>query len=374
MIENRNPYILLTPGPLTTSPTVKETMLQDWCTWDNDYNLHIVQKIREKLVKLATESHSEFTSILMQGSGTFAVEALVGSTIPNSGKLLVLENGAYGKRITKIAQRLQIPHLSHEFDELNIPDPQTVEKILIENPTITHLIMVHCETTSGILNNIQSIGKIAKKHQKVFLVDAMSSFAGIPMDIDELNIDFMVSSANKCIQGVPGFGFVIARRSLFEQTKGIARSLSLDLFDQWETMEKHHGKWRYTSPTHTVRAFMQALLELEEEGGVEARHHRYRENHRILVQGMEALGFKCMINQELQSPIITSFFNPETPDYNFGRFYQDIKNKGFVIYPGKVSNADSFRIGTIGHVFPDDFQRLLKAIENSMFWKSSALT
>lgn len=191
----------------------------------------------------------------------------------------------------------------------------------------------------------------------------MSSFGGIPIDMAQLGIDFLISSANKCIQGVPGFGFVIARKSSMMRCKGVARSLSLDLYDQWETMEKGHGKWRFTSPTHVVRAFMQALKELESEGGIEARNKRYRENHNVLVEGMRSLGYETLLPDEWQSPIITSFYFPTT-DFDFNSFYQKLKDKKFVIYPGKISQADTFRIGNIGDVYPDDFRQLIKAIKS----------
>ena len=201
------------------------------------------------------------------------------------------------------------------------------------------------------------------------MVDAMSSFGGIPIDIEGLGIDFLVSSANKCIQGVPGFGFVIANKMRLEKCKGIARSLALDLYGQWQVMDKDAGKWRYTSPTHTVRAFAQALEELHEEGGIKQRYKRYKENHRVLVKGMREVGFQTFLPDELQSPIITAFKNPEHSEYQFERFYEELKNRGFVIYPGKVSDADTFRIGNIGHVFPEDIRDLILAVKAASYWK-----
>ena len=363
-----NPYFLLTPGPLSTSKSVKATMLRDWCTWDDDYN-SLVQDIRKKLVGLATASDG-YTAVLMQGSGTFSVEATLGSVIPPDGRLLVLANGAYGQRINQIAERLRIDHVTHDNGEISRPDLNKLDKTLASDKHISHVAVVHCETTTGMLNPIDEIGKIVKAHGRKYIVDAMSSFGGIPMDIDELGIDFIISSANKCIQGVPGFGFVIAAREELAACKGYARSLSLDLFDQWNTMETAHGKWRYTSPTHTVRAFLQALRELDEEGGVEKRYARYLENHRILVEGMESAGFECLLPTAFQSPIITSFLNPKNPAYDFLKFYELLKSKRFVIYPGKVSGADTFRIGNIGHVFPDDMRLLIEKVKESIFWEA----
>lgn len=368
-----NPYILLTPGPLSTSPGVRRAMLRDWCTWDDDYNLGVVTPIREKLVALASATRpAEYTAVLMQGSGTFSVESMIGSVVPRDGKLLVLANGEYGNRLARIATTLGIDTVVHDSGELAPPDPGRLDAALLADRAITHVVCVHNETTTGMLNPLEAIAAIVKRHGRIFLVDSMSAFGGIPLDLAEHGIDFLVSSANKCIQGVPGFGFVIARVSELAKCQGRARSVSLDLHDQWMAMEKGKGKWRFTSPTHVVRAFAQALAELDEEGGVAARHARYTENQRRLVDGMENLGFRCLLPRELHSPIITGFLNPDEPKYEFNRFYSLLKEKGFVIYPGKVTGVDSFRIGTIGHVFPEDIDRLLDAVAASMYWNVPA--
>jgi 2-aminoethylphosphonate-pyruvate transaminase len=356
-----NPYLLLTPGPLSTSKTVRAAMLRDWCTWDADYNEGIVQKIRQSLTALATAKSEDYTAVLMQGSGSFAVEATLGTALPKDGKLLVLTNGAYGKRIVEMARVLAIPHIEMALPETETPDAEEVERLLAQNPDITHAAFVHCETTTGILNPLDALCHAVKSAGKILIVDAMSSFGGIPFDIDELGIDYLISSANKCIQGVPGFGFVIAKRSGLESCKGNARSLCMDLYSQWREMDSS-GKWRYTSPTHVVRAFHQALEELAEEGGISARHERYCENHRALVEGMAALGFKALLPEELQSPIITSFLYPNE-SFEFKTFYEAVKAGGFVLYPGKISQADTFRIGNIGEVYPDDIRRLLTVIQ-----------
>lgn len=368
MLTNTNSYLLLTPGPLSTSQSVREAMLRDWCTWDDDYNLGIIEPIRKELLKIASKTPDDYTVALMQGSGTFAVESAIGNFIPKKGKLLVLVNGAYGARIAKIAKCLNIKHSVLENAETEQTDVNELQERLFEDNTITHVALVHNETTTGMLNPLAEVAKCVKAAGKTLIVDAMSSFGGIPMDIAELDIDVLISSANKCIQGVPGFGFVIAKTDLMKSSKGNARSLSLDLYDQWEAMEKGSGKWRFTSPTHVVRAFFQALQELEEEGGVNARHARYSENHRILTEGMKSLGFSALLPESMQSPIITSFINPHSPHYNFKYFYNALKQQGFVIYPGKVSGADTFRIGTIGHVFPEDFKRLIQAIAKIKLW------
>jgi 2-aminoethylphosphonate-pyruvate transaminase len=361
-----NPYLLLTPGPLSTTKSVKAVMLRDWCTWDDDYN-RIVQQIRRRLVALATGADG-YTAVLMQGSGTFSVEATLSSVVPRDGRLLVLTNGAYGTRMARIAQCAGIACLFHDSGELAPPDLDRLERILKRDAGITHVAVVHCETTTGMLNPVADIGAVVKRHQRVFIVDAMSSFGGIPMDMAAIHADYLVSSANKCIQGVPGFGFIIARRQALEKTKGLARSLSLDLYDQWDTMEAKQGKWRFTSPTHVVRAFAQALTELDDEGGVAARHRRYAENHRVLVEGMTALGFTPLLPGALQSPIITAFHSPTGADYDFRRFYDALKQRGFVIYPGKVTDHDTFRIGHIGNVYPEDMQRLVACIDRVKCW------
>ena len=361
-----NPYLLLTPGPLSTTKSVKRVMLRDWCTWDDDYN-HIVTNIRRRLADLAA-GEDGFTAVLMQGSGTFSVEAAITTAVPEDGKLLVMANGAYGRRIAQIARRGRIPAEVHFSGELAPPDLDRLEETLAADDRITHVAVVHCETTTGMLNPVAEIGRIVKSRGRLFIVDAMSSFGGIPLDMAAIGVDYLVSSANKCIQGVPGFGFVIARRDVLAATEGRARSLSLDLFDQWRTMEEKGGKWRFTSPTHVVRAFAQALQELEAEGGVGARYLRYVENQRRLVDGMTRLGFVPLLAAEHRSPIITAFHSPDHPDYRFEQFYANLKQRGFVIYPGKVTEQDTFRIGTIGDVFPADIDRLLAAVSESIYW------
>lgn len=368
-----NPYLLLTPGPLSTTKSVKAAMLRDWCTWDDSYN-DIVQEVRRRLVSYVGNQANEYTAVLMQGSGTFCVEATIGCAVPRDGKLLCIANGAYGNRIAQIARVLNIDYVVQDSTELGPVDLDLVERNLDEHPGVTHVMMVHCETTTGMLNPIKEVGQLAKAAHKVFMVDAMSSFGGIEMDLGELRIDYLVSSANKCIQGVPGFGFIIARKDEMAKCKGNARSLSLDIYDQWSTMEKSNGKWRFTSPTHVVRAFYQALLELEEEGGPAARAARYVNNQRILVAGMKRLGFKPVLPDELQSPIITAFLSPDCEDYRFAKFYQAMKSRGFVIYPGKVTHLDSFRIGNIGDVHEADIGRLLVAVEASITWSTPTVS
>ena len=357
-----NPYLLLTPGPLSTTKGVRAALLRDWCTWDEDYNLDVVQRIRGELVTLAAGNPADYACVLMQGSGSFGVEACLGTAVPWDGKLLVVENGAYGKRMARQMEYIGRAFSHLVYAETEAADPDDVGEALGDDPAITHVAMVHCETTTGIVNPIEETARVVKAHGKTFIVDAMSSFGGMPIDMSALGIDYLISSSNKCVQGVPGFSFVIARRSELSKCEGNAHSLCLDLYDQWREMDEG-GKWRFTSPTHVVRAFQQALFELQLEGGIPARYERYRENQRILSEGMRALGFRPLLDAAVQSPIITSFLYPHA-NFNFKSFYQSVKRAGFVIYPGKISSAPSFRIGNIGDVHPSDIMRLLGAVEN----------
>ncbi|MFM5872490.1 2-aminoethylphosphonate--pyruvate transaminase [Aeromonas veronii] len=367
-------YLLLTPGPLSTTATVRAAMLQDSCTWDADYNQGVVEPIRRELVRLATgpEYESDYSAVLLQGSGSYVVESVLGSAIGADECLLIINNGAYGARMGEMARCLGLRH--HELDcgETTRPEPAAIEAMLARHPEITHLAMVHCETTTGMLNPLEEVAALCQRRGIRLIVDAMSSFGGIPIDMGRLGIEFLISSANKCIQGVPGFGFVIARRAALAACAGRARSVSLDLHAQWQTMEQQGGKWRFTSPTHTVLAFAQALRELDEEGGIAARHQRYSENQRTLVAGMAALGFAPLLPEQWQSPIITAFYSPAHPDYRFADFYQRLKAQGFVIYPGKVSQADCFRIGNIGDVTPERVRELLAAMASACYWQGDA--
>ena len=362
--ERDTQYLLLTPGPLTTTRTVRESMMQEYSTWDVDYN-GIVQSIRTRLVELATSDAANpdtHTAVLMPGSGTFTVESVVGSVISSDGKLLVLNNGAYGARITTIARMLKVDTVELGQAEIEPTDLGQVEQMLADDPAITHVAMVHCETTTGMLNPVEAVGEIVRRLGRVFILDAMSSFGGIPMSMELTGAHYLISSANKCIQGVPGFGFVVADRAMLEATEGWSRSHSLDLFDQWREMETNGGKWRFTSPTHVVSAFARALDELKDEGGIEARHTRYVANQKTMVKGMRALGFRTLLGDDLQSPIITSFYYPDDAEFEFQKFYDALKSRGFVIYPGKVSHAQCFRIGSIGDVQPEDMTGLVGRI------------
>lgn len=355
-------YKLLTPGPLTTTATVKQEMLFDHCTWDDDYK-KITLKIRSQLLDLAHVNKDDYTVILMQGSGTFGVESVLTSVVGQDEKLLIVANGAYGKRMKDMCEHAGINHTMIEFAENENPDAKMVAKVLDEDALITHVAMVHSETTSGILNDIESVADVVKARNKVFIVDAMSSFGGVDIEVGKLGIDFIISSANKCIQGVPGFSFIIANKKLLIESKGKARSLSLDLYDQWETMDKD-GKWRFTSPTHVVLAFSKALDEMIEEGGIAARSQRYYANNRLLIEKMAEMKMASYVDLAYQGPIITTFYYPENKHFEFKDMYNYVKARGYAIYPGKLTTAETFRIGNIGEIYEADILNLVSIIKD----------
>ena len=359
MVDNKDKP-LFTPGPLTTSDSVKKAMLRDLGSRDGEF-IDGVRDIRERLLKLAGVSQPEgWEAVLMQGSGTFAIESVISSITPPEGKWLVIINGAYGERLFKIIERHGFAAETIGCAENELPDIAAIKSTL-EKGSFTHVALVHCETTSGIMNPVAEIGAVVKAAGCVYFVDSMSAFGGVEFDFSACEIDFLVSSANKCIQGVPGFGFVLCRRSALEATEGFSRTLSLDLLAQWRGLEGN-GQFRFTPPTHTLLAFAQALDELEAEGGISARAARYRKNHETCVAGMRAMGFTEYVPEDLQGHIITSFVYP-SEDFDFVQFYDRLNDKGFVIYPGKVTKANCFRIGHIGHLFTEDTEMLLAAVK-----------
>lgn len=356
--------LLFTPGPLTTSAKVKRAMLRDPGSRDADF-IALVASIRQRLLDLAKAPSSDFTTVLLPGSGTSSIEAVITTAVPQDGRLLVLVNGAYGERIARIAEVARIPIVVIRTAEDAAPDPAEVGRALAADRSISHVAVVHCETTTGILNPVDGIGRVVREHGRQFIVDAMSSFGAIPIDIKAAGVDYVVSSANKCIEGVPGFAFTIARRSSLIGTEGQGRSLSLDLFAQWKGLE-NDGQFRFTPPTHALLAFDQALTELADEGGVPGRAARYAANHCALVEGMRGLGFREYLPPEKQSCVITSFRYPTHSSFSFEDFYRRLSDKGFVIYPGKLSKVDCFRIGTIGRIFEGDIRRLIEAIAQAL--------
>jgi 2-aminoethylphosphonate-pyruvate transaminase len=357
--------LLFTPGPLTTSLSVKQAMLHDAGSWHWEFN-EIVASIRQRLLGLAGLNREQgWEAILLQGSGTFGVEAVFQSCIPPDGKVAVLTNGAYGERMILMLQHARIPHVVLRTTEDTPNDPKALDQLLDSDSTITHVAAVHCETTTGVLNPIEQLGQITRRHGRTYIVDAMSSFGAYPIDFEASAIDFLISSANKCIEGVPGFNFVLCRRARLLATEGWARSLSLDLLGQLKGFEKN-GQFRYTPPTHSILAFQQALDELDLEGGIAGRAARYQRNHQTLLAGMQALGFRSYLPPNVQSYIITSFIFPPDPKFTFDAFYRRVSSKGHILYPGKISQADTFRIGNIGRLFEPDMRAVVHAIAETI--------
>ncbi|MBF0107004.1 MAG: 2-aminoethylphosphonate--pyruvate transaminase [Deltaproteobacteria bacterium] len=380
-MQRANDKILFTPGPLTTSHTVKQAMLRDLGSRDFEF-IRTVQEVRDGLLEIAgvtvtDKGKQRYDAIPVQGSGTFAIEAVLSSTIPRDGKILVLVNGAYGKRILEIASTLGIEHQAIVVPENEALDTRALEAVLLKDDQaakkITHVAVVHCETTTGIMNPVEEIGRVVKRFARVYFVDAMSSFGAVPLNIEKAGIDYLVSSANKCIEGVPGFAFVLASRDAIIRTEGYARSVSLNLLAQLNGLE-NNGQFRFTPPTHALLAFRQALRELEEEGGVAGRNKRYTFNQTTLVQGMRELGFKEYLKPSDQGVIITSFCFPTHTNFAFNMFYEKLSEKGYVIYPGKVSNADCFRIGSIGRIDQAEIKALLRAVKETLAEMNITLT
>ena len=351
--------LLLTPGPLTTSATVKQAMVHDWGSRDAEF-LRINRMVLDKIAELAGATGTHVT-VPVQGSGTFAVEAMITSFVPRTGKLLVLVNGAYGQRALKIAQIAGRAAVALETPEDTPPDLAKLDRLLAGDPAISHVFAVHCETTSGILNPISEIAALVKKQGRRLLVDSMSAFGAIEIDARNVYYDALAASSNKCLEGVPGLGFVVCRNSALAECKGNATTLVLDLFDQAEGFART-GQYRFTPPIHVIVALGKAIEEHAAEGGVEGRGRRYRENARVLIDGMRAMGFRTLLPNDLQAPIIVTFHMPTDPKFVFQNFYDGLKDRGYVIYPGKLTVADSFRMGCIGRLNADHMRGALAAV------------
>lgn len=351
--------LLLTPGPLTTSKTVKQAMVHDWGSRDAAF----LKVNKDVLTRLPEIIHGEgrYVTVPMQGSGTFAVEAMLTSLVPADGKVLVLINGAYGHRAKRILDIARREVVTYETPEDTPPDPQRLDELLKSDPAITHVFAVHCETTSGIRNPIEAVADVVARNGRRLLIDAMSAFGALPLDSRNTVFDAVAASSNKCIEGVPGLGFVLVKQDVIAGAKGNATSLVLDLHDQWQGFERT-GQFRFTPPIHVIVAFHQALEEFWAEGGVAGRGGRYADNCRILIEGMQELGFSTLLPDHLQAPIIITFHMPADPAFDFQRFYDGLSDRGFLIYPGKLTVADSFRIGCIGRLYPKDMHSALAAV------------
>jgi 2-aminoethylphosphonate-pyruvate transaminase len=361
-LYSRDP-ILLTPGPLTTSLTTKMAMLRDWGSWDASFNT-VTAEVRRKLIDIVN-GDATHVCVPMQGSGTFSVEAAVNTLVPRDGHVLVLINGAYGTRLAKLTRMMGRKLTTFETAEDIPTTPQDVDRLLTADESITHVALIHCETSTGILNPLPEIAAVVARHRKSLIVDAMSSFAAIAIDARTVPFDALIAASGKCVEGPPGMGFVFARRSLLEQCASNSTSLALDLHDQWTYMEKT-TQWRYTPPTHIVVAFNAALDQLLAEGGQPARFERYRRNCETLVEGMAELGFRAFLKPEIQAPIIVTFHAPADPNYTFKDFYERVRDKGFILYPGKLTQVETFRVGCIGAIGPDEMRHAVNAVRDTL--------
>jgi 2-aminoethylphosphonate-pyruvate transaminase len=358
LTETDDPW-LLTPGPLTTSLSVKEAMLHDWGSRDQAF-IDMTARVRDKLVAMVASPETH-TCVPIQGSGTFAVEATISTLLPRDGKLLVLVNGAYGNRIASVCNYLGRDSAILETPEDTPSDIAALDRMLSEDDAITHVAAIHCETTSGILNPMVEVADCVKRHGRSLIIDAMSALGALPLDDRTAPFDAVIASSNKCLEGVPGIGFAVIRKDVLEGCKGNCHSLSLDMYEQWRGLEGN-GQWRFTPPTHVLAALDRAITEHEEEGGVEGRGRRYAENCRTLIAGMRELGFVPLLSDNLQAPIIVTFHMPADPSFDFERFYRRVGEKGFLLYPGKLTVAPSFRIGCIGRLGVREIQAALTAI------------
>ena len=363
MNDSGNDKYLLTPGPLTTSLATKQAMLRDWGSRDAEF-ISITKRIQDTLLAIAGVGDSH-VAVPVQGSGTFGVEATLGTVIAPGQRTLVLENGAYGKRIVTILERIGRAVSVLSWPEDQPVDIAALDAALRDEPAIDHVVVVHCETTTGILNNMVAVGRVSRAHKRRLIIDAMSSFGAIPIDGKSVPFDALIASSNKCFEGVPGMAFALIRKQWLELAEGNAHSLCLDLYEQWRGLEAN-GQWRFTPPTHVLAAFDQALKEHQAEGGVAARHARYSASRDILVQGMRELGFETLLADTVQAPIIVTFRMPADRRFDFAWFYDDLSERGFIIYPGKLSIVDSFRIGCIGAIGVAEMQAAVAAIKATL--------
>lgn len=362
MILGNDP-ILLTPGPLTTSQATKQAMLRDWGSWDTSFN-RITGTLCRDLVDIV-HGGDDYVCVPLQGSGTFSVEAAIGTLVPRDAKILVPQNGAYCQRILKICKYLGRAHV-----ELPIPEDQAagaalIEQALLRDTSITHVAQVHLETGAGLLNPLREIAALCKKHGKGLIVDAMSSFGAIDIDVRDTPLDALIAASGKCIEGVPGIGFVIARKTVLEASQGNSHSLAMDLYDQYTYMQKT-TQWRFTPPTHVVVALRAALDQYLAEGGQPVRGERYRRNCDALVKGMASLGFKPFLRPEVQAPVIVTFHAPADARYDFKTFYAKVREQGYILYPGKLTQIETFRVGCIGAIDENEMHNVVGAIERAL--------
>ncbi|WP_184038412.1 2-aminoethylphosphonate--pyruvate transaminase [Chitinivorax tropicus] len=351
--------ILLTPGPLTTSLTTKTAMLHDWGSWDTSFN-QLTASVCHDLLAIV-HGEASHVCVPLQGSGTFAVEAAIGNLVPRTGKLLVLVNGAYGKRMAQAAEVIGRQVCVLETADDTPPSPADVAGRLAADPAITHVGLIHCETSTGLLNPLTEIAEVVAQAGRQLIVDAMSSFGALPIDLRSLSIQAIIASSNKCLEGVPGMGFVIANRAALLASKGQSHSLAMDLCDQYEYMQRT-GQWRYTPPTHVVAALRAALDQYLQAGGQAARLARYQHNADCLRNGLRKLGLRPFLPEAAQAPIILTFHAPAHPGYQFRPFYEAVRAQGFILYPGKLTQIETFRVGCIGAIDQAEIEQAVAAI------------
>ena len=351
--------ILLTPGPLTTTLRTKVAMLRDWGSWDSDF-IAVTARVRRALLDIIS-GHDTHAVVPLQGSGTFSVEAAVATVVPRQGHVLVLDNGAYCKRAAKLTGLMGRKTTVVAFDESEAVSPQALDEMLTTDSSITHVVMIHCETGAGVHNPLQAVADVCARHGRGLIVDAMSSFAALEIDARKVRFDALIAASGKCLEGVPGMGFVFLRKNILASCAGNSQSLAMDLHDQYVYMEKT-GQWRFTPPTHVLVALDEAIAQFQEEGGQSARLARYEKNYRTLVQGMAELGFKPYLDPAIQAPIIVTFHAPADARYDFRRFYEAAKANGFILYPGKLTQIETFRVGCIGAIDSVQMQQAVHAV------------
>jgi 2-aminoethylphosphonate-pyruvate transaminase len=355
--------ILLTPGPLTTTLRTKLAMLKDWGSWDTDFNA-ITAGLRQRLLD-SVHGHGTHVLVPLQGSGTFSVEAAVATLVPKNGHVLVPDNGAYCKRAAKLTQMMGRRSTVMPFPEDAPVSAAAVDERLKADPSVTHVVLVHCETGTGVENPLSEIARVCERHGKGLIVDAMSSFGALPIDARTLRFDALIAASGKCLEGVPGMGFVFLRKAVLDACAGNSQSLAMDLHDQHVYMEKT-GQWRFTPPTHVVVALAEAVTQFVEEGGQPARLARYGGNCNTLIDGMGALGFKPFLKPEIQAPIIVTFHAPAHKAYEFKRFYESAKQRGFILYPGKLTQVETFRVGCIGAIGRNEMRQAVAAVADTL--------
>jgi len=352
--------VLLTPGPLTTSSETKLAMVRDWGSRDTGF-IEINRRVRAMLLDVVglKESH---VCVPLQGSGTFVVEAMLGTLVPKDGHVLVPQNGAYCKRLAKICSILGRRITAIDYEERQPVNPADIDAALKKDQSITHVALVHCETSTGVLNPLTEIAAVVSRHKKSLLLDAMSSFAAVPI---EGACDALVAASGKCLEGPPGMGFALIRKTVLEKCAGNSPSLVLDLHDQWVNMEKT-AQWRFTPPTVIVAALHAALEQFVGEGGRAARGARYRRNCALLVEGLRGMGFETLLPDRLQAPIIVTVRMPADPKFHFETFYDRLAQRGYVIYPGKLTQVDTLRVGCIGAIDEHVIRAAVHAIADTV--------